>query len=210
MLLFISESTTLTPLGNDIVKKIKVILLIGMFARSQDLDTRSKRGEKMSLLISKKGHVHVGKWQLDDIPYVHAIRVPTVNIYDYCSMYVLKAYYIETLRKIYKERANHLPKPSEWEIPYGFMTIKPLIMDKSQPNMPRNIDRIPSQGERPIRKECSTCGQAGCTRNNCFKRALWSWSKCIRNLTRQEKLNNIGAYGSRSQSFYANFDLNLP
>ena len=149
------------------------------------------------------------KWQLDGIPCGHVIRVLTVNNYADCSMYALKAYHTETLRRTYEESVNPLPKPSEWEIPDGLMIVRPPIMEKRQPGRPRNTDRIPSQGEVPIRKECSTCGQAGHTRNNCSGRASGSASRHTRNPSTQEAKFNTD-YASWSHSFNNSYDLNLP
>ncbi|XP_023737324.1 uncharacterized protein LOC111885294 [Lactuca sativa] len=130
-----------------------------------------------------------GYWQLDCIPCGHVKRVITVNKYQDCSLYVLKVYHTETLRKTYEESVNPFPKPSEWEIPDGLMTVRPLIMDKRQPGRPTNIERNPPQDVGPKRKECSTCGQAGHMRNNCARRASGSGASRMKIPTKETTIN---------------------
>ncbi|XP_023758779.1 uncharacterized protein LOC111907227 [Lactuca sativa] len=92
------------------------------------------------------------RWQIDGLPCGHVIKVLTMNCYEDCSKFTLKAYFRETLRKTYEESVNPLPSPSEWEIPNDLMIVKPPIMERRQPSRSRNTGRIPSQGEHPIRQ----------------------------------------------------------
>ncbi|XP_023732222.1 uncharacterized protein LOC111880043 [Lactuca sativa] len=96
------------------------------------------------------------RWQIDGLPCGHVIKVLTMNRYEDCSKFALKAYFTETLRKTCEDSVNPLPSPSEWDIPDDLMIVKPPIMERRQPGRPRNTCRNPSQGEHPIRQECST------------------------------------------------------
>ena len=84
------------------------------------------------------------RWKIDGLPCGHVIKVLTMNRYEDCSEFALKAYFTETLRKTYEESVNPLPSPSEWEIPDDMMTVKPPIMERRQPSRPINIGRIPA------------------------------------------------------------------
>ncbi|XP_052621443.1 uncharacterized protein LOC128127114 [Lactuca sativa] len=158
------------------------------------------------------------RWQIDGLSCGHVIKVLTLNRYEDCSEFALKAYFTETLRKTYEESVNPLPSPSEWEIPDDLMIVKPPIMERRQPGRPRNNDRIPSQGERPIRHECSTCGHFGHTRNDCMGRGSGNGSGGRKKSTQKGIMTDEFASGSGSQNesvypafdFNNTFDLNCP
>ena len=95
---------------------------------------------------------------------------------------------------------NPLPSPSEWDIPDDLMIVKPPIMERRQPGRPRNTCRIPSQGEHPIRQECSTCGQFGHTRNDCTGRGSGSGSGGSKKSTKKGIMTDELASESGSQN----------
>lgn len=154
------------------------------------------------------------KWQLSGLPCGHAIRVLTILNHDDCGTLAINAYHANTLRSTYADSVNPLPPPCDWEYPDGLMIVKPPLMDKRQPGRPRNKDRIPSQGEDPIVKECSRCGQKGHTRFTCS--SFQSTSKAEGSSSNRKKgkkgppksKDHVGS-ASQSENVYHTVDLNL-
>lgn len=107
------------------------------------------------------------KWQLSGIPCGHLIRVLNSLNHGDCTGWVHNAYHVVFYRKTYESIINPLPNPCNWETPDDLIFVRPPVMDRRLPGRPRNMDRIPSQGEGPIIKECSRCHQRGHTRTTC-------------------------------------------
>ena len=106
-------------------------------------------------------------WDLTGLPCGHVIMVLTYLRRDNCGHFAIDDYKIETYRNTYQESVYPLPVARDWEYPAEVMVVKPPLMDKRQAGRPRNTDRIPSQGEDPIRRKCSRCGNTSHTARNC-------------------------------------------
>ena len=106
-------------------------------------------------------------WDLTGLPCGHVIMVLSFLRMENCGHLALDAYKIDNYRNTYLESVYPLPEARDWEVPHDFMVVNPPLMDKRQAGRPRNTNRIPSQGEDPIRRKCSRCGSTTHTARNC-------------------------------------------
>ena len=104
---------------------------------------------------------------LTGLPCGHVIMVLSFLRKDNCGHLALDAYKIDNYQNTYEESVYPLPEARDWEVPHDFMVVNPPLMDKRQAGRPRNTNRIPSQGEEPIRRKCSRCGSTTHTARNC-------------------------------------------
>nr|GEV25239.1 hypothetical protein [Tanacetum cinerariifolium] len=70
-------------------------------------------------------------------------------------------------RASYNEVIYDVGHPSEWEQPYDLITVLPPVMEKRQPERPRNRDRFRSKGEQITPKSCTQCFKGEHNRRDC-------------------------------------------
>ena len=128
-----------------------------------DVFDRNKNGT----VNLENGTCTCGQWQLSGIPCGHVIAVSKYHKQKSLSQWVSTWFRTDVWRASYEEVIYDVGHPSEWERPENLMTVLPPIIEKRLPGRPRNNERIPSQGESPIKKRCTRCHQPGHSRSNC-------------------------------------------
>nr|XP_043615940.1 uncharacterized protein LOC122587840 [Erigeron canadensis] len=125
------------------------------------------------------------KWQLSGLPCGHAIAVSRFlkqsNYLSFAKEWFHKPVYQAT----YRESIFPVGDTDDWEILEDVEPLFPPLMEKRQAGRPKNKDRIPSQGEVPIKKGCTRCGEFGHKRSQ-FQSPFPSQSKPPRSGSQSE------------------------
>nr|GEX27283.1 transposase, MuDR, MULE transposase domain protein [Tanacetum cinerariifolium] len=73
------------------------------------------------------------------------------------------------LYSTYQDLVYPIEEPSSWVRPDGLQVVKPPNMNFRTSGIPKNTDRIKSQGKEPIHVRCSRCGVHGHNRTTCHE-----------------------------------------
>ncbi|GJW84790.1 transposase, MuDR, MULE transposase domain protein [Tanacetum coccineum] len=107
------------------------------------------------------GSCECRKWQLSGISCGHVIAVTRfVGLTD-CVQFVADWFKKDKYQGTYAESIHFVGNTEEWEFPNHIIPAIPPRMDNPQSGRPKNINRIPSQGEEPRVIHCSRCNQVG-------------------------------------------------
>nr|GEW30835.1 hypothetical protein [Tanacetum cinerariifolium] len=98
-----------------------------------------------------------GQWQLSGLPCGRLIAVMQHLRQSSANQFAFSCFKTSVWRASYKEIIYDVRHPSEWEQPYGLITVLPPLIDKRPPGRPRNHDRFRSKGEQIKQKSCTRC-----------------------------------------------------
>ncbi|GKC14776.1 ankyrin repeat-containing protein [Tanacetum coccineum] len=108
-----------------------------------------------------------GQWQLSGLPYGHLIAVMRHLRQSSANQFVFSCFKTSVGRASYNEIIYDVGHPSEWEKPYGLITILPPVMDKRPSRRPRDCDHFRSKGRVTTPKSCTRCWNVGHNRRDC-------------------------------------------
>ncbi|PWA89680.1 transposase, MuDR, MULE transposase domain protein [Artemisia annua] len=165
----------------------------------------NRRGHIVDLT---EGTCSCRKWELSGLPCGHVCAVARVTGLTSVEGLVKDWFLRTTLKNTYLGMFNPTQDVATWETRDDLQVVLAPVIIKRQAGRPKNKDRIPSQGEEPVRKQCTRCGANGHNREICNKKneVLESTMSCSKNCkwkqsssTRNENLNNAAPPESTNQ-----------
>ncbi|PWA68174.1 hypothetical protein CTI12_AA313100 [Artemisia annua] len=176
----------------------------------------NRRGDIVDLT---KGTCSCRKWQLSGLPCGHVCAVARVTGLTSVEGLVKDWFLRTTLKNTYTGMFNPAQDVATWETRDDLQVVLAPVIIKRQAGRPKNKDRIRSQGEEPVKKQCTRCGANGHNRGSCNvplvtkKRCATRKMRSLRalchvpriangkprSLTRNENLNNAAHPESTNQ-----------
>ncbi|PWA54586.1 transposase, MuDR, MULE transposase domain protein [Artemisia annua] len=162
----------------------------------------NRRGHIVDLT---EGTCSCRKWQLSGLPCGHVCAVARVIGLTSVEGLVQTWFLRTTLKNTYSSVFNPAQDVATWETRDDLQVVLAPVIIKRKAERPKNKDRIRSQGEEPVKKQCMRCGANGHTRGSCNvplvtkKRCATRKMRSLRALCRVPRIAN-GNPGSSTRN----------
>ncbi|PWA62743.1 transposase, MuDR, MULE transposase domain protein [Artemisia annua] len=126
-----------------------------------------KDNQRGHIVDLTEGTCSCRKWQLSGLPFGHVCAVARVTGLTSVEGLVQTWFFRTTLKNTYSGVFNPTQDVATWETRDDLQVVLAPVIIKRQAGRPKNKDRIRSQGEEHVKKQCTRCGANVHTRGSC-------------------------------------------